>query len=298
MKRRGIKLAILGLSLTLGLGAFAGCAKEEDKAANPEKKTLSGSITLSGSSALLPLIEASAETFQDENPDAVINAQAGGSGTGLTQVSEGSVDVGNSDVFAEEKLDAAKAKELIDHKVVAQGFAVVVNKNLNVTDLTKVQIQDIFSGKVKNWKEVGGPDKEIIIVHRPSSSGTRATFIKTLLDGKKELENDQIGVTQESNGAVVKAMENSDGSISYVGLSYLNSDEAKSKLAAVKIEGTEASVENITTGKYPFWSWGHMYTKGEPNEISKAFIEYITSDANKEVVEKQGYISGAEMKVK
>lgn len=297
MKRRGIKLAILGLSLTIGLGAFAGCSKGTDNAA-PDKKELSGSITLSGSSALLPLIEASAEPFQDENPDVTINAQAGGSGQGLTQVSEGSVDVGNSDVFAEEKLDAAKAKELVDHKVVAQGFAVVVNKNLNVSNLTKQQIQDIFSGKAKNWKEVGGPDKEIIIVHRPSSSGTRATFIKTILDGKKELENDQIGVTQESNGAVVKAMENSDGAISYVGLSYLNSDEAKSKLSAVKIDGTEATVENITTGKYPFWAWGHMYTKGEPNEIAKAFIDYITSDANKEVVEKQGYISGAEMKVK
>ena len=296
MKKRGIKLAILGLSLTIGLGAFAGCSKgatEETK-----KESLSGSITLSGSSALLPLIEASAETFQEENTDVTINAQAGGSGTGLTQVSEGSVDVGNSDVFAEEKLDAAKAKELVDHKVVAQGFAVVINKNLNVTNLTKKQIQDIFSGTIKNWKEVGGPDKEIIIVHRPSSSGTRATFVKTILDNKKELENDKIGVTQESNGAVVQAMEKSDGSISYVGLSYLNSDEAKSKLSAVKIDDVEATVDNITTGKYPFWSWGHMYTKGEPNEISKAFIEYITSDANKEVVEKQGYISGAAMKVK
>lgn len=153
MKRRGIKLAILGLSLTIGLGAFAGCSKGTDNS-TPDKKNLSGSITLSGSSALLPLIEASAEPFQDENPDVTINAQAGGSGQGLTQVSEGSVDVGNSDVFAEEKLDAAKAKELIDHKVVAQGFAVVVNKNLNVTNLTKQQIQDIFSGKAKTGKKL------------------------------------------------------------------------------------------------------------------------------------------------
>lgn len=295
MKKRGIKLAILGLSLTMGLGAFAGCAKDTKEETTSE---LSGSITLSGSSALLPLIEASAETFQEENLDVTINAQAGGSGTGLTQVSQGSVDIGNSDVFAEEKLKADEAKALVDHKVVAQGFAVVINKNLNITNLTKKQIQDIFSGKVKNWKEVGGPDKEIIIVHRPSSSGTRSTFIKTILDGNKELENDQIGVTQENNGAVVQAMEKSDGAISYVGLSYLNSDEAKSKLSAVKIDDVEASIANITTGKYPFWAWGHMYTKGEPNEISKAFIDYITSDANKKVVEKQGYISGSEMKVK
>lgn len=296
MKRRGIKLTILALSMTMAMGILGGCSSKDSS--DKGNSNLKGSITLSGSSALLPLIEASKENFEEENSGVTINAQAGGSGTGLTQVSQGAVDVGNSDVFAEEKLSADQAKALVDHKVVAQGFAVVVNKGLGITSLTPKQIQDIFSGTVKNWKEVGGSDKEITVVHRPSSSGTRATFTKTLLGEKKELENDQIGVTQESNGAVVKAMETAEGAISYVGLSYLSSDEAKDKLVAMKIDNVEASIDNITAGKYPFWAWGHMYTKGEPNEISKAFIEYITSDANKEIVSKQGYISGSDMKVK
>ncbi|WP_238882513.1 phosphate ABC transporter substrate-binding protein [Clostridium sp. YIM B02551] len=296
MKRKGIKFTILGMSLVLGLSAFAGCAKKDDTA-NQTKK-LSGSITSAGSTALQPLVEASKDGFNSEYPDITINAQGGGSGTGLTQVSQGAVDVGDSDVFAEESLKPEDAKALVDHKVVAQGFAVVVNKNLNVTNLTKKQIQDIFAGTIKNWKEVGGPDKEIIIVHRPSSSGTRKTFVKVVLDGNKDLENDKLGVTQDSNGAVVQAMEKSDGSISYVSLAYLQSDEAKDKLSGVSIENVAPTKENITTGKYIFWSWGHMYTKGEPSEVVKAFLDYVGSDKNKDVISKQGYINGSEMKVK
>ena len=292
MKRRGIKLTVLGLSLVLGISALAGCSKSGDTS-----NKLSGTLTLSGSSALLPLVEASKEGFNAKYPDVTVNAQAGGSGTGLTQVSQGSVDIGNSDVFAEEGLTADDAKTLVDHKIVAQGFAVVVNKNSSITNLTKAQIQDIFSGKITNWKEVGGADKAITVVHRPSSSGTRKTFVKVVLDGKKELENDKIGVTQDSNGAVVKAMESTDGSISYVSLAYLMGD-AKDKLSGVKIDGVEPTTENITTGKYIFWAWGHMYTKGEASELAKALIEYIMSADNKAIVEKTGYISASDMKVK
>ena len=112
-------------------------------------------ITLSGSTALQPLVEKSAEAFKSKNPDASISVQGGGSGTGLTQVLSGAVDIGNSDIFADEKLKADDAKQLVDHKVVAQGFAVVTSKDVTVKSLTKQQIKDIFSGKVTNWKDVG-----------------------------------------------------------------------------------------------------------------------------------------------
>lgn len=292
MKRRGLKLLTGALMVSMMSGIFVGCSGESGEGSFEQS-----SITLSGSSALLPLMDKSIESFKEKYSDVEINAQAGGSGTGLTQVLEGAVDVGNSDVFAEDKLDEAKAKELVDHKVVAQGFAVVVNSDLGVKDLTKEQIQKIFSGKITNWKEVGGPDKEILVIHRPASSGTRGTFTTTLLGGDKTLENDKIGVTQDNNGAVLNAMKSSDGAISYLALSYLNSDEAKNSLTAVSVEGKEATVENITTGAYPFWSWGHMYTKGEPNELSKAFIDYIMSEENAKNVNELGFISASDMKV-
>ena len=288
MKKKSLKLIVGALLITMIGGAFVGCGSSEGEEG--------GTVTLSGSSALLPLVEASIDGFIEKNSGYEINAQAGGSGAGLTQVLDGSVDIGNSDIFANEKLEEDKAKELVDHKVVAQGFAVVVNEAAGVKELTKQQIQDIFSGKVKNWKEVGGADKEIFLVHRPSSSGTRATFVKTVLGGDKNLENDSLGSVQDSSGAVAKAMAQNDGAVSYLALSYLSSDEAKS-MVKVAIDGVEASKENITTGKYPFWSWGHMYTKGEPTAEAKKFIDYIMSEDNKKVVEDTGFISGSEMKV-
>lgn len=288
MKKKSLKLIVGALLITMIGGAFVGCGSSEGEEG--------GTVTLSGSSALLPLVEASIDGFIEKNPGYEINAQAGGSGAGLTQVLDGSVNIGNSDIFANEKLEEDKAKELVDHKVVAQGFAIVVNEAAGVKELTKQQIQDVFSGKVKNWKEVGGADKEIFLIHRPSSSGTRATFVKTVLGGDKNLENDSLGSVQDSSGAVAKAMAQNDGAVSYLALSYLNSDEAKS-MVKVAIDGVEASKENITTGKYPFWSWGHMYTKGEPTAEAKKFIDYIMSEDNKKVVEDTGFISGSEMKV-
>jgi len=293
----------------MGVGMI-GCGSSNndtgaDKSADTTKEqSVSGSITISGSSALLPLMEQSIEKFNEKYPEVEISAQAGGSGTGLTQVLDGTVNIGNSDIFAEDKLEADQAKQLVDHKVVAQGFAVVVSKSLGIDNLTKDQIKDIFSGKVTNWNQItkedgtAGPDKEIFVVHRKSGSGTRATFEEKILDGDKSLENDSIGVMQDSNGAVLTAMKQNEGAISYLGLAYMNTDEAKEALTSVKIDGKSDEKANICDGSYPFWSWGHMYTKGEADEASKAFIEYVSSSDNKESLENLGFISGNEMKVK
>lgn len=300
MKSKKLKFVVTAIAITLVTGLFAGCGNSDSSNNTSDNSTgstqsVSGSITVSGSTALQPLAEKAIEGFNKKNPDASVNVQGGGSGTGLTQVSQGAVDIGNSDIPAEEKLDASIAKTLVDHKVCVIGFAVVTSKDVDVTDLTKTQIQDIFTGKVKNWKDVGGKDLAINVIHRTSGSGTRATFTKTVMDGTKE--KDDIGTTQDSNGAVKTAMTKTPGSISYLALSYLN-DEVKKDIKELKIGGTEASKENITAGEYPFWSYEHMYTKGEPTGVSKAFIEYITSDDNKELIEKLGYIASSDMKVK
>ena len=310
MKRKSLKLLASALLITMMGVGMIGCGSSNndtgaDKSADTTKEqSVSGSITISGSSALLPLMEQSIEKFNEKYPEVEISAQAGGSGTGLTQVLDGTVNIGNSDIFAEDKLEADQAKQLVDHKVVAQGFAVVVSKSLGIDNLTKDQIKDIFSGKVTDWNQItkedgtAGPDKEIFVVHRKSGSGTRATFEEKILDGDKSLENDSIGVMQDSNGAVLTAMKQNEGAISYLGLAYMNTDEAKEALTSVKIDGKSDEKANICDGSYPFWSWGHMYTKGEADEASKAFIEYVSSSDNKESLENLGFISGNEMKVK
>lgn len=293
MRKRNLKLICLAGILCISGGIFAGCGATEEESTGEDIK---GTITISGSSAMLPLMESSIEKYKEVNKDAVINAQAGGSGTGLSQVLEGAVDIGNSDVFAKDKLGEEKEKELVDHKVIAQGFGVVVNKEAGVTNLTKDQIKKIFKGEIKNWKEVGGNDEEILLIHRPESSGTRATFTEKILDGDKDLENDSLGATQDSNGAVLNTMKKHKGGISYVALTYMRTDEAKGSLNLVSIDGVEATSENIEEGKYDFWSWGHMYTKGEAKGLTKDFIDFVGSDKNSEVIEELGLIKGSEIK--
>ncbi len=300
MKKRTLKLILSVLVVAMVGSVMVGCGSKTttDDKAKTETSESSGSITVSGSSALLPLMEQTIEKFSKKNPNAEVGAQAGGSGTGLTQVLDGTVDIGNSDVFAEEKLDADKAKELVDHKVVAQGFGVVISKSLGIDNLTSAQLKDIFSGKVTNWKDVGGADKEILLIHRTAGSGTRATFEKIVLGGDKALENDALGVTQDSNGAVLSAMKENDGAISYLGLAYMNTKEAQDALKVVKLDGVASDKANIEDGSYKFWSWGHMYTKGEATGIAKSFIEFISSKDNSSSLTDLGFISGDEMKVK
>jgi len=253
---------------------------------------LSGSILAAGSTALQPLVDQASKKFMDKNPGVTIQVQGGGSGTGLTQVAEGQAQIGNSDVFAEEKLDADKAKELVDHQVAVVGIATVVNPNVTVTNLTKQNLVDIFTGKVTNWSEVGGSDMKITIVNRPASSGTRATFEKFALGQK--VEDIQGSIQEDSSGTVKKLIKETEGAIGYLAFSYLD-DSVK----AVQYEGKDATEENVVSGDYPVWAYQHMYTKGEPDGALKAFLDYMLTDEvqNGDVVE-MGYIPASKMQVK
>ncbi len=210
--------------------------------------------------------------------------QWGGSGTGLKQVSQGAVDIGNSDVFAEEKLDSSAASELTDHKVCTVTMAAVVNKSLGVDNLTTKQITDIFTGKIKNWKEVGGPDKEIMLVTRPTSSGTRALFKTWALGGVEE--SSESALETDDSGMLLQTVEDNDAAIGYVALSYLVSND---KVKAVAIDGVAPTLENTYNGTYKVWGYEHMYTKGEGSEAAQAYIKYMMSDAFASNIEAMGY---------
>lgn len=288
MNKKKWAAALLISVFAAGL-ALTGCGGNDAGESGP-----SGKVTVSGSSALLPLAKDAAQKFKAKNDQVSITLNAGGSGTGLKQVSEGSVDIGNSDVFAKEKLPEAKAAELVDHKVAVTVMAPVVSKEIGtkVKSLTKAQLQDIFTGKVTNWKDVGGPDEAVVLVTRPSTSGTRALFTKYALDGKEELSNKSMET--DDSGTLVQTVSQTKGAIGYVALSYLMNNNTVTPLA---IDGVEPTLDNVYNGKYPVWGYEHMYTKGEATGAVKAFIDFIMSKDYSADIEKQGYGVASKMKV-
>jgi phosphate transport system substrate-binding protein len=233
-----------------------------------------GSITAGGSTALQPLVEKAAKDYAALCPGSTVSVQGGGSGTGLTQVAAGTFQIGNSDVPAADKLDAAAAASLVNHDLALQGWIMVNNPAITgVTGLTTQQATDIWTGKVTNWKDVGGPDQEIVLILRPASSGTRATFKKIVLGGKDEAQGQAL--TEDSSGAVAKAISTTPGGTSVIAFPYYQAN--KTSMTGLQLDGVDATVENMTNGSYKLQAVGHAYTKGEPTGLTGSFIQYLLS---------------------
>ena len=188
------------------------------------------SISAAGSTALQPLVTAAAESYQSQHADVKISVTGGGSKTGLSLVGNKAVDLGDSDILA-----PAGASGLVDHKVAVVGFSVIVNPASGVTGLSKKQVQDIFSGKVSNWKDVGGKDQAISVINRPASSGTRAVFVKTLMAGTDLTKE---ALTEDATGTVVQKVTQSAGAVSYA--SFSGTKRAGAGITEVKIDGVSA----------------------------------------------------------
>lgn len=278
-----------------GCGKVSATTDAADAAASTEaaSTTVTGNITAVGSTALQPLVEAASEQFMEENPSVQITVQGGGSGQGITQIAAGSVQIGDSDVFAESKLtDKTALAKIADNKVCVVGMGPVVNSGVSVDDISTKDLKAIFMGQVTNWKDVGGKDLAITVINRASGSGTRATFEDAVFKGEKA-PSTFTPQEQDSSGTVAKMVAETPGAISYLAFSYYSSS-----FKSLNVDGVKPKSENVTTNQWTIWAYEHMYTAVSPDAATKAFIDYIMSDEiQSSLVQDNGYISVADMKV-
>ena len=274
MKKRIIALFALLFSAVLVLTGCKGSSGQQ-------------TITAVGSSAAQPLVELAGEEFTKNNPDQYVNVQGGGTGTGLSQIQQGAVDIGNSDLFAEQKSDI-DSSNLVDHRIAAVGMVPIVNRKVSVDSLTLKQLREIFAGEITNWKQVGGRDLPITIINRADGSGTRSSFQEDVM-GKSQFVRAQ---EQDSSGMVRQIVDNTAGSISYLAMPYLN-DTVKT----MKIDNISPTIENIENNRWKIWSYEHLYTNGKPTGMTKEFLNYVmTAHVQNNVVKKLRYVPINEMK--
>lgn len=257
---------------------------------NKESKALTGSITAVGSTALQPLCEAAAEAFMNKQPGVQITVQGGGSGTGITQIVQGAVQIGNSDVFAEAKVkDQADLSKVTDNRVCVVGMGPVVHPQVGVTDISLDDLARIFTGEVSNWNELGGSDTPIVVINRQSGSGTRAVFESAVLQGRESGSFQE----QDSSGTVAKMVAETPGAISYLAFSYFSE-----KTVPLSVNGIAPKPEHVETNEWTIWAYEHMYTSTNPDEATQAFIDFMLSDeVQGELVQSNGYIPVSGMKV-
>jgi phosphate transport system substrate-binding protein len=248
---------------------------------------VSGSITASGSTALAPLVKAVAQQYSTKCSGATITVNLGGSKTGLANAEAGSVNIGNSDVPANKTTQA----DLVDHQVAVVIFAVIVNKGVGVTNLTTAQIKGIYAGTYTNWNQVGGSNLPIVVVSRPASSGTRATFQKYILGGPEKISGPS-SLTTDSTGTVITEVASTNGAIGYAAS---GPAKANSGVKIISIDGNAPSSTNVQSNTYKFWNIEHMYTKGAASGLSQALIDYMTSSDAKTIAEQQDFIRITDM---
>jgi phosphate transport system substrate-binding protein len=271
-------LFFINLILAAVLLAACGGAPQAPASTNQAAGGLSGRLQLAGSTSVQPLAEELAAAFMKANPGVKVEVQGGGSGVGVTSAYSQAADIGTAsrDLTADEK---AKMPELRATRIAIDGIAVVTNPGLKLPTLSKEQVQHIFAGDVVNFKDVGGPDAAIVVVTREEGSGTRDAFQGLVMGKAKIFEK---ALVQQSNGQVRTTIATTPNSIGYLSFGYLDGS-----IYAVPIDNAAPTAENVLNKTYPIWRYFNLVTKGAPNPLAQAFMDFIFSPDGQAIVQKE-----------
>lgn len=246
---------------------------------------------IKGSDTVLPVSQETAEKYMNSHPAAKITVTGGGSGVGISALLDHTTDIAMTSrpIKFSEKMKLKEAKQKIEEVIVAyDALAVIVHPSNPVSKLTREQLEQIFRGKITNWKEVGGPDMKIIVYSRETSSGTYEFFKESVLKNKNYMSST---LSMPATGAIIQSVSQTKGAIGYVGLAYVNS---KTKPLAVSYDGGKQYVmptlENGRKQLYPIVRPLYYYYNEKDKASVEPFIRYILSDEGQNIIKKGGYI--------
>lgn len=254
--------------------------------------TASTAQKIKGSDTCLPLSQQEAESYMKLNPSASITVTGGGSGVGFSALLEGTTDIAQASrkiKFDEKQKIQAAGKTVKEVTIAYDALAIVVNPANKVTNLTREQLEGIFTGKITNWKEVGGADLKIVPYSRETSSGTYEFFKESVLKNKNYMNGI---MSMPATGAIVQSISQTPGGIGYIGLAYLN--KTVKPIHVSYDEGktfTEPSVENAKNKTYPIVRPLFYYYVNTAEKTAKPFIDYVLSPAGQKIVSEIGFIT-------
>ena len=279
LKKRVTGIA-LALALSASVFAFAGCGSNGGGSA-----TVSGEINGGGSTSVQKIMDAAGEEFTAQNPDVQFTYSGTGSSDGVKGASEGTYSFGG---VSRELKDDEKSN-LTEQVFAYDGIAIITHPSNTVADISSEDLTKIYTGEITNWSQVGGKDAPIVVVSREDGSGTR-TAVEELLGFENKLKSD--ATVKEGNGNVQTTVAGNENAIGYVSLTFVD-DTVKT----LKVDGVEASVENVLNKSYPISRpFLAVYNESKIDDTTKAFLDFLMSDEGQAIVEKEGGIKVADEK--
>ncbi|MCX8082486.1 MAG: phosphate ABC transporter substrate-binding protein [bacterium] len=242
-------------------------------------------IIMAGSTTVLPIAQKAAEVYMSKNPQIKITVRGGGSGVGIASLIDKTCDIANSSRPIKDKEIQTAAGKGVKPKanvIALDGIAIVIHPSNPVSQLSGEQVKDIYTGKINNWSQVGGPNLKIVVVSRDSASGTYEAFNELALKGEKVRPD---ALMQASNQAVATTVAQTPGAIGYVGMGYITSS-----VKDIAIDGIIPSKSTILSRKYKYARPLFMYTDGEPKGEVKKFLDFLLSKEGQKLVEEVGFV--------